>query len=78
MVKDGAFSNKVIYVSIFLKDLNLEGHLNHFIGLKVTSIFMNGGMLSSGGVASGRVCFYSLCSRLVCRKYLICIKKCTA
>ena len=54
MVKDGAFSHKIDYV--FYEILNLEGHLNCFIGSKVTGILVNGGILSSGGVASGRVC----------------------
>ena len=47
------------------KILNLEGHLNCFIGLKVTAILVNGGILPTGGVASGRVCVCSLRSRLV-------------
>ena len=49
----------------FFEIFNLEGHLNRFIGTKVTAIFVNGGILPSGEVASGRVCDCSLCSRLV-------------
>ena len=64
MVKDGA----LIY---FYKILNLEVHQNCFIGLKVTVILMNGGILSSGGVASGRVCPCSLRNRLVYHSYHI-------
>ena len=32
-------------------NLNLEGHLNRFIGSKVTTILVNGGILPSGGIA---------------------------
>ena len=40
-----------------LKEIqNLEGHLNLFIGSKVTAILVNGGILPTSGVASGRVC----------------------
>ena len=65
VVKDGAFSHKIDYVSICLEIQNLEGHFNRFIGSKVTTILVNGGILPSGGVASGRVCACSLRSRLV-------------
>ena len=50
---------------ICLKILNLEGHLNPFIGSKVAAILVNRGILPLGGVASGRVCACSLRSRLV-------------
>ena len=43
-------------MSRFRKILNLEGHLNCFIGSKVTAILVNRGILPSGGIASGRVC----------------------
>ena len=43
MVEDGAFSHKIDYIPIFLENLNLGGHLNRFIGSKVTAIFVNGG-----------------------------------
>ena len=65
MVEDGALSHKIEYVPMFLEILNLEGHLNCFIGSKVTAILGNGGILPSGRVASGRVCTCSLRSRLV-------------
>ena len=35
---------------------NFEGHLNHCIGSKVTLILLNGWILPTGRVASGRVC----------------------
>ena len=57
MVKDGAFSHKIDYISICLEILNLEGHLNRFIGSKVTAILVNRGILHSGGAASGRACY---------------------
>ena len=72
MVEDGAFNNKIDYVPIFKENLILEGHLNRFIGSKVTEIFVNGGILLRGGVAPGRVCVCSLHSRLVYRGFRIC------
>ena len=56
MVEDGAFSHKIDCLPIFQENLNLKGHLNRFIGSKVTAILMNGGILPRGGVALGRVC----------------------
>ena len=35
VVKDGAFSHKIDYISIFWEILNLKGNLNRFIGSKV-------------------------------------------
>ena len=46
----------VIKQTISTEILNLEGHLNHCIGSKVTAILLNGWILPTGGVASGRVC----------------------
>ena len=68
MVEDGAFSHKIDYGSSFEGNLNLDGHLNCYIGSKVMAILVNGGILPSGGVASERVCASSLRSRLVCLK----------
>ena len=65
MVEDCAFSHKIHYVPIVLKNLNLEEHLNCFIELKVTAILVKWGILPRGGVALGRVCVFSLHSRLV-------------
>ena len=65
MVADGAFSHKINCFPYFEEILNLEGHLNRFIGSTVTAILVNGWILPSGGVASGRVCACSLRSRLV-------------
>ena len=47
-------------MNIFSQIRNLEGHLYRFIGSKVTAILVNGGILPTGGVASGRVCACSL------------------
>ena len=58
--------HKIDYVQFFLEIVNPEGHLNCFIGSKVTSILVNMRILPGGGVASGRVCVFSLHSRLVC------------
>ena len=45
--------------------LNPEGHQNPIIGSKVTAILLKGCILPIGGVASGRVCAWSLRSRLI-------------
>ena len=65
MVGDGAFYHKIDYVLTFWENLNLVGHLNRFMGSKVTAILVKGGISPRGGVASGRVCACSLRSRLV-------------
>ena len=54
-VKDGAFSHKTNFIDILSEILNLEEHLNLCISSEVTSIFLNGCILITGGVASGRV-----------------------
>ena len=41
--KDCASSHKIGYVNIFSVIINLEGHLNSFIGSKVTAILENRG-----------------------------------
>ena len=70
MARDGAFSNKIDYVTICEQILNLEGHPNRITGSKVISILLNGWIWPIGGDASGRVCVCSLRSRLV----LFCIE----
>ena len=45
-VQNGASSHKTNFIEIFSEILNLEGHLNRFIGR----------ILPTGGIASGRVC----------------------
>ena len=52
MVEDGAFSHKIDYIPIFLENLNLGGHLNRFIGSKVTAILLNGWALTIGGASA--------------------------
>ena len=58
-------SHKTNYIDILPEILNLEGHSNHCIGSKVTTILLNGWILPIGWAASGRVCVWSLRSRLV-------------
>ena len=65
MVKVGALSHKIDYVTNFLEILNLKGHSNCTIVSKVTAILLNGWILPIGGASSGRVCSCSLRSRLV-------------
>ena len=50
---------------MFKNFLNPEGHKNPFSGSKGTAILLKGWIWPIGGVASGRVCAYSLRSRLV-------------
>ena len=64
MVEDGALSRNKNYVQIFQENLNLEGHLNRFVGSKVTAILVKGGILPRGGALSRRVCTCSLRIRL--------------
>ena len=57
MVKHGASSPKTNYINIVSELLNIERHHKYSIGSKVTTILLNGWILPTGGVASGRVCF---------------------
>ena len=65
MVEDGAFSNKIDYVPMFLENLNHEGHPNRITGSKVTMVLLNGWILPIAGALLGIVCACSLHSRLV-------------
>jgi hypothetical protein len=65
MVKNGASSHKTNYMDVFSEILNPEGNQYCCIGSKVTAILLNGWILPTGGVSSGRVCACSLRSRLV-------------
>ena len=56
MVKHGASCHKTNYIDIFPEILNLDGHQNRCVGSKVMAILLNGLILLTGGVASGRVC----------------------
>ena len=48
-----ASSNKKNYVNILSEIINLKGHLNCFIGSKVTAILVNGRILPSGFIGKG-------------------------
>ena len=50
----------------YIEILNLEGHLNNFIDSKVTAILLNGWILPTGEVASGRVCPAAYAAGLFC------------
>ena len=65
MDEDGAFSQKVDYVTIFLEILNPEGHPNRITGSKFSAILLNGWLLPIVVASLGRVCACSLCSSLV-------------
>ena len=60
MVADGAFSHKIVYVTIFQEILKPEGHPNCNTGSKVTATLLNGWISPIGGTSSGRVCACSL------------------
>ena len=49
MLEDGAFSHKIDYVTICWEILNIKGHTNRIIGLRVTYILLNGWILPIGG-----------------------------
>ena len=65
IVKNCASSHETNYIFFFFEIQNLVGHSNCCIGSKVTMILLNGWILSTGGVALGRVCACSLHRRLV-------------
>ena len=48
-VGDGAFSHEIDFVTIFLKILNLKGHLNRITCSIVTAILLYGWILPIGG-----------------------------
>ena len=52
MVEDGAFSQKIDYVTIFKEILTLLGHPNCITGSKVTATLPNGWILSIGGASA--------------------------
>ena len=64
-VRDSSSSYRIDYVIVIKNFLNREGHQNRITGSKVTTILVKGQILPIGGVASGRVCVCSLCSRLI-------------
>ena len=61
MVEDGAFSQKIDYVTILKEILNFGGHPNCIAGSKVTAILLNGWILPLGGASAVK----GLRSRLV-------------
>ena len=64
MVENGVYSHKIDYIEI----LNLEGHLNHITGSRVTAILLNGWIFSigqSGEASWWRVCYQQGLPRLV-------------
>ena len=72
MVRNGAFSHKIDYITIFLKIWNLKGHQNHITGSRVTAIMLKGWIFPFGqsGEASRwrwRVCYQRGLTRLVYR-----------
>ena len=52
MVKNGAFSHKLDYNTIFSKILNLQVQPNCITGSRVTAILLNGWILAVGGASA--------------------------
>ena len=52
MVKNGAFSHELDYVTIFKEILNLEEHPNRITGSKVMAILLNWWVLLIGGASA--------------------------
>ena len=52
MVKDGVFSHKIDYVTLFSEIQNLKGHHNCITGSRVTAVFLNGWILPIGGASA--------------------------
>ena len=69
-VKDSILSYKIDDVIVIENFLNLEGHQNCISGSKVAVILIKELILHIGGVVLGRVCAFSLCSRLVLVAFL--------
>ena len=65
LVGGGASTHKKDYVGKYTEIINLKGHQNRTTCSRVMAIFLKGKLLSIGGVASGRVCTYSMRSILV-------------
>ena len=68
MVRNGAFSHKIDYITIFLEILYLEGHQNCITGSRVTAILLNGWIFTieqSGEASRWRVCYQRDLPRLV-------------
>ena len=69
IVRNGAFSHKIDYITIFVKEiLNLKGHQNRITGLRVTAILLNGWIFpigQSGEASPWRVCYQRGLPRLV-------------
>ena len=65
MVRDSTSSYTIDYVIVIKNFLNTEGHRNPISGSKVPAILLKGWIFPIGRASSGRVCAYSLRSRLV-------------
>ena len=48
IVDEGAFNNKINYVTMYWEIINSEGHTNCITGSKVTAILLNGRILPVG------------------------------
>ena len=74
MVRNGAFSHKIDYITIFLEIHNLEGHQTPMTGSRVTAILLNGWIIpigQSGEASWWRVCYQRGLPRLVTRQISI-------
>ena len=74
MVRNGAFSHKIDYITIFLENQNFEGHQNRITGSGVTAILLNGWIFpigQSGEASRWRVCYQRGLPRLVFKGFQI-------
>ena len=62
-VRYSSFSYKIDYFMLIKTFLKPEGHQHSISGSKVIAILLKGLILPIGGIASGRVCAFSLRSR---------------
>ena len=68
MVKNGAFSHEIDYITIFLGNLNLKVHQNRITGSRFMAIFLNGLIFPIGQSSEAsrwRVCYQRGLPRLV-------------
>ena len=68
MVRNGAFSHKIYYITIFKENLNIEGYNNRITGSRVTATLLNQCIFPIGQsdeASRCRICFQQGLPRLV-------------
>ena len=59
MVRKGAFSHKIDYITICLENINLKGHQNRITRSRVTATLLNWWIFPIG--QSGEACWWRVC-----------------